>query len=125
MMDKNWRMLVVEDDPDGQEVVAHILGYMNFQFDVANDGDEAIAYLQQAGASYNAVLIDLALPGKDGWQVLHEIQANPETAHIPCLAVTGYHSSKMRDEAIKAGFVAYFAKPIDATSFTRQLEAIL
>jgi len=122
---QNLRMLVVEDDPDGQALVAHILSYMHYQIDVANDGDEAIEYLRQFGSTYKAIVIDLALPGKNGWDVLAEIQANPETSHIPCLAVTAHHTAKLREETIKAGFTAYFAKPIDATSFVRQLENLL
>jgi len=124
-MNNPWRILVVEDDPDGQAVVAHILDYLHYQIDVAGDGEEATRYLQAAGGAYNAVIIDLALPGKDGWTLLSEIQADPMTAHIPCLAVTGYHTSKLREEALQRGFTAYFAKPLDATSFARALESIL
>lgn len=50
---------------------------------------------------------------------------NPETADLPCVAVTAYHTSKLREDAISAGFTAYFAKPIDATTFARRLEELL
>lgn len=124
-MSNSPRILVVEDDPDGQELVAHILGYLKFEIDVANDGDEAVTILHESGKTFDGIIIDLNLPGKNGWEVLTYIQTNAKTANIPCLAVTAHHTSKLREEAIKAGFTAYFAKPLDASSFARQLEEIL
>ncbi len=124
-MYENWRILVVEDDPDGQAVVGHILDYLNIPIDVVGDAEQASDYLLDANRRYNAVIIDLALPGKDGWQLLSEIQHNSKTAHISCIAVTAFHTSKLREEALMAGFSAYFAKPIEASSFARELEAVL
>jgi CheY-like chemotaxis protein len=125
MSNPNWSVLVVEDDPDGQAVVSHILEYMNIRIDTASDAEEAAQLLFQQGRRYNAIIIDLALPGKDGWQLLAEVQKNPDTASIPCLAVTAYHTGKLREEAISAGFTAYFPKPLEATSFARELETLL
>lgn len=125
MAQNTWRILVIEDDPDGQEVVATILAHLNIPLDVAGNATEAEHYLYQTRNEYNAIIVDLALPDKDGWEILAGIQAHPKTANVPCVAVTAYHTSKLREQALTAGFTAYFAKPIDATSFARQLEAIL
>lgn len=125
MSQDKWHILVVEDDPDGQEVMATILEHLNISLDVANNVAEAEALLFRPGAHYNAAIIDLALPDKDGWELLSEILAKPETAQMPCIAVTAYHTSKLREDAIKAGFTAYFAKPLDSTSFVRRLEEVL
>lgn len=119
------RILVVEDDPDGQAVVAHVLEYLHYPIDIANNTDEAIAYLAEHGDEYKAAIIDLALPGRDGWELLSEIKGVPTTAELPCIAVTAFHSSKTREEALHAGFAAYFPKPIEATSFARELEAFV
>jgi CheY-like chemotaxis protein len=124
-MSQHDRILVVEDDPDGQAVVAHILQSMKIPVDVAKDAEEAERYLFVRDTPYRAVIIDLALPGKDGWELLSEILDDPNVADIPCIAVTAFHTSKMREEALRAGFTAYFSKPLDATSFARQLTAIL
>lgn len=121
----NNRILVIEDDPDGQEMVTTILEHMNFAVDTADDGEEAIAMLFDSGVAYSAVIIDLALPGKNGWEVLDDIRSTPETEHLPCIAVTAFHNSKLREEALRAGFTAYFPKPIDSTNFGRALESLL
>lgn len=125
MAKNDWRILIVEDDLDGQALMATLLGHLNFPVDVANNVAEAEHFLFQTEGQYQAVIIDLALPDKDGWQLLSGIQANAATAHLPCIAVTAFHNSKLREDAILAGFKAYFPKPIDATSFLRELEAIL
>lgn len=119
------RLLVVEDDPDGQEMITTMLQHLRFEVDPAGDAEEAGQKLFANGSKYDAIIIDLALPGKDGWELLNEIIGNPKTSAIPCIAVTAHHTSKLREETIRAGFVAYFPKPIDATALGRQLDQIL
>jgi len=119
------KILVVEDDPDGQEMITTVLQHMNFTVDTADDGEEASVMLFDSGNSYDAIIIDLALPGKDGWELLAEILSNPNTENLPCLAVTAFHNSKLREEALRAGFTAYFPKPIDSTNFGRELERLV
>ena len=125
MSSNNWHLLVVEDDPDGQEVVATILSHLHISIDTAATAEEAESFLFDQRHEYHAVIIDLALPGKDGWELLAEIQADPETANLTCIAVTAYHNSKLREQALTHGFHAYFPKPLDATGFARALEEIL
>lgn len=120
-----WHMLVVEDDADGQEVMATILSHLQISYDVAGNASQAENFLYRSGTHYHGAIIDLALPDKDGWQVLSDILDNDNTSSLPCIAVTAYHTSKLREDALKAGFVAYFPKPVDATAFGRALENIL
>lgn len=117
------KILVVEDDPDGQEVVARMLKHHNIPVDIANHAEEGIEFLE--ANSYSAAIIDLALPGMDGWGLLKAIQGDPETTDMPCIAITAYHSADVAVEAIAAGFKAYFPKPLEATSFVRELQRIL
>lgn len=125
MTTNSLRLLIVEDDPDGQTVTATLLEHLNYPIDVAANAQEAEYHLFGTDNTYAAIIIDLALPDKNGWELLAEIKANPRTTEIPCIAVTAYHTFTMREETISAGFKAYFPKPIDATAFARQLEALL
>lgn len=119
------RILVVEDDPDGQEMVTTVLRHMKFDVDTADDGEQAAKILFSTNAAYEAIIIDLALPGKDGWELLSEILDNPRTSSLPCIAVTAFHNSKLREEALRAGFTAYFPKPLDGTQLGREIERLI
>lgn len=118
-------ILIVEDDPDGQVMVSHVVGYMRIPFEVVGDAEKALQKLSEGSGNYRAIIIDLALPGKDGWELLADIRSNPATADMTCIAVTAFHTSKTREQALRNGFNAYFSKPLDATHFARELEVLL
>jgi CheY-like chemotaxis protein len=119
----DWRLLVVEDDPDGQELLSRMLNYHHIPFDVVYDGESAIELLEEQ--VYSGALVDLALPGVDGWTLLNVIHNNPATADLPCVAMTAYHSADLAVKAVEAGFRAYFPKPLDSSTFVRDLERAL
>ena len=113
-------ILIVEDDPDGQALVSHVIGHLNIPYDVVGDAEKASQILFESSAAYQAVI-----PGKDGWELLSEIRNHAETANLMCVAVTAFHTSKTREDALRAGFDAYFSKPLDATHFSRELASLL
>ncbi len=117
-----WHVLVVEDDPDGQEVVTRILRHHRITADVAATAEEALKKL--AMTHYDLAVIDLALPTMNGWALLQAIKSSSIYSRVPCVAVTAFHSAEVAVEAIQAGFVAYFPKPLEATSFVRELQRI-
>ncbi|PJF29124.1 MAG: hypothetical protein CUN52_09975 [Phototrophicales bacterium] len=117
------RILVVEDDPDGQMVVSHVVTQtLSMPVDVVGNAFEALKLLAEQSSAYKIAIIDLSMPDMDGWQLLNNIRQNPQTEKLPCVAVTAYHSSRTREEALKKGFVAYFAKPIDTATFSEELK---
>lgn len=118
-----WHVLIVEDEVDGQEVVQAILGYFNISADAVGTAEEAILLLNQN--QYTAAIIDLGLPVMDGIQLLSTIRNHPAIAGIPCIAITAFHTSQLKQEALAAGFDAYFSKPLDDTSFMRELDRII
>ncbi|MBZ0305552.1 MAG: response regulator, partial [Anaerolineae bacterium] len=87
----NLSMLLVEDDAHGREVVRALLTHYEVAVDVAETAETALNFLREH--PYNAVIIDLSLPGMSGWELLKRIQQNPATAALPCFAITAYHSS--------------------------------
>lgn len=123
-MSENRPILVVEDDEDGQALIAHVLEYLNIPGDVVGDAEQATQHLFHSKTTYRAAIIDLALPGRDGLQLLAEIRNNAQTANLTCIAITAFHSPRVRQEAMKAGFSAYFPKPIEPTIFAQELRAI-
>ncbi len=120
------RILVVEDDPDGQMVVSHVvMQTLAIPVDVASNAKEALKFLEKQSEVYRVAIIDLSMPEIDGWQLLSTIRQNPQTAELPCVAMTAYHSTRTREEALKSGFVGYFSKPIDTATFSQQLKKFM
>ena len=118
-----WSILVVEDEPDGQEVVAGLLNHFHISSTQAMSAEVALDLLAQD--TYTAVLIDIALPGMDGFELLEAIRSDERVSHLPCIAFTAYHSSLVKQRAVDAGFDAYFAKPLEDTAFIRALDNVI
>jgi CheY-like chemotaxis protein len=117
------RILVVEDDTDGQEVVARMLRYHHIPVDAVYSAEEGLELLAQN--QYTGVITDLALPGMDGWTLLATMQITPHISRLPCVAMTAYHSADVAVKAIEAGFAAYFPKPLEPTTFVQELQRVL
>lgn len=119
----NWNVLVVEDEADSMELVQGLLGYQGIHSVGAASGEEALQLLKQMQPTL--IILDLALPGVDGWGLLKVVRDSPTLSHVPCVAITAFHTPELAEQAINAGFSAYFAKPIDATSFVRELQTLV
>jgi CheY-like chemotaxis protein len=119
----DWRVLIVEDEQDSMDVVQEILSHYNIETHGAYSAEDALIMIEQVKPTL--AILDLSLPMMDGWGLLAAMRNNPATANIPAIAVTAYDSAVVAQQAIQAGFDAYFSKPIEATSFVRELERIV
>ncbi|MCK6578685.1 MAG: response regulator [Anaerolineae bacterium] len=113
----NLHLLIVDDEPDSAEVVEMMLAPARIATTVVGDAYQAIEKLQEDPERYSAVIIDLALPGMDGFGLLNELRAAAATSDKPLIAITAYHTPELKARALKAGFNAYFPKPLDTTVF--------
>lgn len=120
---EDWQVLVVEDEADSREMVKQLLAYYGVSCICTATAEDALSKLEHERPTM--IITDLALPGMDGWGLLHELQHRPDLDGIPRVAVTAYHTVELADQAIREGFDAYFAKPLDATSFVGDLQHIL
>ena len=122
-MFREWNLLVIEDEPDSAEVMARILKFHMIKYSLAGTAEEALAKLEVECPS--ALIVDLALPGMNGWDLLDAVRLRPEWASIPAIAVTAFYSNTLALEAQQAGFDACFSKPVDAPSFINELARLL
>ena len=124
MNDKeDWQILFVEDEPDAHDVVTPLLEHHGATVLSAYSAEEALELLKDQHPT--VMVIDLALPAMNGWELLKAIRADPRLADIPAVATTAYHSTNVAQEAIAAGFVAFFPKPINARTFVEDLSKSL
>lgn len=102
-------MLVVDDFQDAREMYAECLDQSGFRVAQAESGDEAVA---KALALQPALIVmDLALPGMDGWTATRTIKTDARTSRIPVVALTGHARSDASSAAHEAGCDAFLTKP--------------
>jgi CheY-like chemotaxis protein len=114
------RVLIVDDCPDAGESLAILLGLWGYEAHVARDGPSALAatHAFQPGA----VLLDIGLPGMNGWELAQRIRKQQGAKNILLVAVSGYAQEQDRRHSREAGVDFHLAKPIDPDELMRLLQ---
>ena len=103
------RVLVVEDHAENRRIVRLLLNHAGIEMIEAVTGEEGIAVAETERP--DVILMDIQLPGLDGYEATRRIKANPELRHIPIIVVTSYALSGDDVKAFEAGCDAYVTKP--------------
>jgi signal transduction histidine kinase len=115
------RVLVIDDNQDAADSTAMLLGVLGAQPHVAYDGESGLAALKTWRP--DLVLLDLGMPGMDGFEVARRIRADAETATLPVVALTGWGQEQDRRRTQAAGFDRHLVKPADPQALQAVLEA--
>ena len=102
-------ILVVDDYQDAREMYAEYLQFSGFRVAEARNGNEAVT--QAFELKPDLILMDLSLPGMDGWEATRLLKADDRTRHIPIVALTGHALAAASEGAKKAGCDAFVTKP--------------
>jgi len=116
-------VLVVEDNLDNYELVHTILGLADYDTFLAVNGRDGVTAARKQKP--DLILMDMSLPEMDGWHATKLIRQDPETAHIPMIALTVHTLPLERKRALDAGVDAYLSKPYDASQLLRLVENTL
>jgi signal transduction histidine kinase len=104
-------LLIIEDNDDGREMMAAMLGTYGYPVEQAADGIEGV---QKAAARLpDVALVDIGLPGIDGYEVARRLRKNPDTSGIRLIALTGYGLEEDQRRVLEAGFDLHLVKPVD------------
>jgi two-component system, cell cycle response regulator DivK len=110
MTDQNAPLILVVDDyQDAREMYAEYLQFSGFRVAEARNGNEAVD--QAFALKPNLILMDLSLPGMDGWEATRRLKADASTRHIPIVALTGHALAGASEGAKKAGCDSFVTKP--------------
>jgi signal transduction histidine kinase/CheY-like chemotaxis protein len=105
------RVLVVDDNRDSATSMAMLLRISGHQVHIEHDGDAAVeAALEQCP---EVVILDIGLPGRDGYEVAKALRLDDRTREAYIVAISGYNQEEDRRKAREAGFDAHFVKPVD------------
>jgi CheY-like chemotaxis protein/anti-sigma regulatory factor (Ser/Thr protein kinase) len=116
---KARRVLIVEDNPDVREALSIWLESRGHQVEATADGERGLALI--LGSRPDIALVDVGLPGLDGYAIARRIRATPGTESIRLVALTGYGQPEDRREAMEAGFDAHLVKPVDEAALLQLL----
>jgi two-component system chemotaxis response regulator CheY len=124
MVDKNMKILVVDDFPTMRRIVRNLLKELGFSnVDEAEDGAAGLAKLKSGGFEF--VVSDWNMPNMDGLAMLKEIRADASLASLPVLMVTAEAKEENIIAAAQAGANGYVVKPFTAATLDEKLQKIL
>ena len=113
------KILLVEDNEMNRDMLSRRLLKAGFEMVMAVDGEQAIDLARSEAP--DLILMDISLPGLDGWEATRRLKAMPETRSIPIIALTAHAMAGDREKSLAAGCNDYDTKPID---FRRLMEKI-
>jgi len=113
------RILIVDDNIDSAQGLARLLARVGHQISIAHDGPQALNLVHQDVPE--AIIMDIGLPGMDGYEVARRIRHEESQAAILLIAVTGYGQEEDRQDALSAGFDHHLIKPVDLVELKRLL----
>lgn len=119
----NKRILLIEDNEQNRYLVTYLLQARGWEVLSAEDGPAGLKLVGEIDPAL--ILLDIQLPGMDGYEVARRLRANPKLDAIPVVAVTSYAMPGDRERCLESGCNGYLEKPIDPQTFAGQVESFL
>lgn len=116
-------ILIVEDNALNLELATDLLAAAGYSIRQARTAEEGLR--MAIGEPPDLILMDLRLPGMDGYAALRHLRADPRTAHIPTVALTAQAMRGDQEAVLAAGFNDYISKPINTSSFPQTVARVL
>lgn len=115
-------MLVVEDDADTRFAYRALLERAGWEVVEAGDGEEALRQARERPP--RVMVVDISMPGIDGWETTRRIKEEPATRNVAVLAVTGHGLDEDREQAHRVGCDGYLVKPLRPGELTIEVERL-
>lgn len=119
----NKRILLIEDNEQNRYLASFLLQARGWQMVHAEDGPSGIVLADQCDPAL--ILLDIQLPGMDGYAVARALRLASKLAGIPIIAVTSYAMPGDRERCLAAGCTGYIEKPIDPGTFAEEVERFI
>ena len=116
-------ILVVEDNEASRDALSRRLERRGYRIVLAVDGHEAVS--KGRSASPDLILMDLGLPGIDGWEATRQLKGDPATAQIPIIVLSAHAMTNDRDMALAAGGDDFDTKPVRFQQLLEKIQTLL
>ena len=117
------RILIIDDDPIALELIEYALQQEGYETITASNGVEGLAKVRDEKP--DLVVLDVMLPGLDGFEVCHRLRAEPETARLPILMLSAKAREVDIDTGRRMGATIYLTKPLDPSGLVVQVGTLL
>lgn len=117
------KILLIEDNELNRDMLSRRLRKRGYEVVMAVDGETGVAMAQAEAPG--VILMDVSLPGIDGWEATRRLKAAASTSHIPIVALTAYATPGDRDKALAAGCDDFDTKPIELSRLLGKIETLL
>jgi CheY-like chemotaxis protein len=117
------KILLVEDNEMNRDMLSRRLQRRGYEVHTAVDGESGLAMIRSEAPAL--VLMDMSLPGIDGWEATRRLKADPATRAIPVIALTAHAMAGDREQALAAGCDDFDTKPIDLDRLLVKIGALL
>jgi CheY-like chemotaxis protein len=117
------KILVADDKPTGRELVRTVLENSGYTVIEAADGLEALRFARENQP--DLIILDIHMPGRDGFQIIEELRQDPAFAPTPIVALTASAMQGDRERAIASGFTGYLTKPIRLSALREEVARLL
>ena len=117
------KILLVEDNEMNRDMLSRRLARKGYAVVCAVDGAQAVLMAQSEEPAL--ILMDMSLPGLDGWEATRRLKAMPETRSIPIIALTAHAMAGDREKCLAAGMDGYLSKPIRPDELRRAIEDLV
>ena len=114
------KILIVDDDPNSRDIVQTFLEAKGYQVATAEDGQDALAKLEELKPGL--VLLDVMMPGMDGWEVARVIKNHPDFGRTRVVMLTARSDFSDKTEGLRAGADDYIVKPIRLEELAERVE---
>jgi CheY-like chemotaxis protein len=117
------KILLIEDNEMNRDMLSRRLHKVGYEVVLAVDGEEGVAKAQAEAPAL--ILMDMSLPGIDGWEATRRLKAADQTQKIPIIALTAHALTDDRDKALAAGCDDFDTKPVELARLLSKIKALL
>ena len=117
------KILLVEDNEMNRDMLSRRLVRRGYEVAIALDGEQGLAMARSESPAL--ILMDMSLPGIDGWEVTRRLKATAQTQKIPVIALTAHAMSDDREKALAAGCDDFDTKPVELPRLLSKIQALL
>jgi CheY-like chemotaxis protein len=117
------KILLVEDNEMNRDMLSRRLQKQGYEVVMAVDGEEGVAKAQSEAPAL--ILMDMSLPGIDGWEATRRLKAAPQTQKIPVIALTAHAMTDDRAKALAAGCDDFDTKPVELSRLLSKMQTLL